>query len=101
MALFEWKGIRELIVRVTKLTANVVTLQQQVEKNTDQIAELQMQVRDLSANLRVAQAEMETAATRAAVQTVVQTYDGISRRVMEIEDGIKRLTQERGAGRDA
>lgn len=91
MALPGWDEVKELLVSVAKLTGNVSTLQEQMERTNDRVAALQSEVRALSADLRVARAELETEATRAAVQTVVQTYDGMSRRVMEVEDGLKRL----------
>ena len=77
--------LRDLINKVVNLTGNVASLQKDNERLSSEVNKLKEELFQLKADLRVARAELETEATKAAISTVVQTYDQITGRLQEIE----------------
>ena len=103
-----WKEVKELIVKIASLTANVEKMQDQLGRALDQIEKNQSEISDLKADIRVLRAELKGEAQQAALDTVISAHGQMLERVVLLENsnrlnasGISRIDDQHHSSNDA
>ena len=81
-----WSDFKKLLSDVIKLTSNVTTLQTQLEAAADKISQQEKEISEIKSDLRVARAELEGQAIKAAANTVIQAHEQMLSRLIDVEN---------------
>ncbi len=77
--------VKDTLLKVYALTANVDLLQIQMERSLDQLSSAQDDIRALRADLRVLREELKGEAKQIALDTIINAHTQILERVIDLE----------------